>query len=155
MWTASCHLISARFIFGLLSLYLYLCCPHASLLLHWQGCRHNSDRCLTGTVRGFCVIGIKWLMSSAGNSPKTPIFFSLQRLRRLSEMKRSKKDTLRDSTLLLADNPVSLLCLTVNRWLVLIDGRLPAQLSSEHQHPSVTIIFVITHQKITAAIHWQ
>lgn len=64
--------------------------------------------------------------------------------------------------------PVLLLCLTVNRWLVLIDGCLPAQLntnerciwlscvnSSEHQHPSVTINFVITHQMITAAIHWQ
>lgn len=180
MWTASYHLISGRLFLdpsSSISAFSALtppCCRNDSKLRSRASCRYVSNRGLTGTDRGFCVIGSKWLMSSLNAVQeilqKCPIFLSSQHLKKLTEMKRSKNDALRDSTLLLATLLSLSLSLTVNRWLVLIDGCLPAQLntnvrciwpsrvnSSEHYTVSTplcdSISFVIAHQIITAAIH--
>lgn len=95
---------------------------------------------------------------STGKSPKTFPFFSSQHFKKLTEMKMSRNRALRDFPLLCATAPSLSLSLTVNRWLLLIDGCLPTQLNTNvryqafgpllltavsttlYQHPSVTLL---------------
>lgn len=114
---------------------------------HWQRLLHDRQKMINEQSK-----------CSAGQvtTQKNP-HFELEAFEKLAEIKRSERRVLRDAPLLCAE--VLPLPLTVNRWLLLIDGRPPtlplntnvryqafgpllltAVSTMLYQHPSVTLL---------------